>query len=291
MAPHIEPFFDPSTQTLTYVVHDGADAVVIDAVLDYDGSSGETSTASLDRLAAYVRARGLTVHWALETHPHADHLTGGAWLHRHLGARTAIGARIVEVQAVFRDIYQLGADFPVDGRQFDRLLHDGDAIEAGAVRVDVIATPGHTPACVTYRVGDAVFTGDALFIHDYGTGRCDFPNGSPPDLYDSIQRLYALPDDTRVFPAHDYQPGGRALIWQTTIGRSKAANVQLCAATRRDDYIAFRRERDQCLSAPKLLWQSVQVNIDGGRLPRGRILRIPLNRTAPTDDDGTPIAR
>lgn len=291
MTAHVEPFFDPATQTLTYVVHEGRDAVVIDAVLDYDPAASEVSTASVERIAAYARAHDLVVHWALETHCHADHLSGGAWLRRHLGARTAIGARIVEVQATFRAIYELGSDFPVDGRQFDRLLADGEVVEAGALRVAVIATPGHTPACVTYHVEDAIFTGDALFIHDYGTGRCDFPNGSPPDLYDSIVRLYALPDATRVFPAHDYQPGGRALVTETTIGRSKADNIQLRATTGRDEYIRFRRERDQTLSAPKLLWQSVQVNLDGGRLPRGphRFLKIPLALRTPVDDDGTAI--
>jgi glyoxylase-like metal-dependent hydrolase (beta-lactamase superfamily II) len=282
---HVETFFEPVTQTLTHVVSEGRDAVVIDAVLDYDPAASQTSTSSLEQLAAYVRGQGLAVHWALETHPHADHLSGGAWVARHLGAKTAIGARIVEVQAVFKDIYQL--DFAIDGSQFDRLLADGDVIEAGALRVEVIATPGHTPACVTYHAGDAIFTGDALFADDYGTGRCDFPRGSPPDLYDSIRRLYALPDETRVFPAHDYQPGGRALVTSTTIGRSKASNVQLSATTARDAYVAFRRERDATLSAPRLLWPSVQINLDGGRLPASRVLHLPINRARATDDDGT----
>jgi len=289
----IHHLYDPATQTLTYVVfdEDSRDAVVIDPVLDYDPAAAQTSTASADRVIAFVRERGLTVHWSLETHPHADHLSGGPYLRRHLGAKVAIGAGIVDVQSVFRDVYDLGADFPVDGRQFDRLLRDGEAIEAGAVRVEVIATPGHTPACVTYRVEDALFTGDLLFLHDYGTGRCDFPLGSAASLYDSVMRLYALPDATRVFPAHDYQPGGRPLAWETSIGRSKAENVQLRADTGRDAYIAFRTERDKTLSAPRLLWPSVQVNIDGGNLPGGagrRFLRLPLNRKTPTDDDGTP---
>jgi glyoxylase-like metal-dependent hydrolase (beta-lactamase superfamily II) len=289
----IHPFYEPTVQTLTYVVFDegSRDAVVIDPVLDYDPFAAQTSTAGLDRVIAFVRERGLTVHWSLETHPHADHLSGGRYLRRHLGAKVAIGARIVEVQAVFRDVYDLGDGFPVDGRQFDHLLGDGDVVEAGALRVEVIATPGHTPACVTYRAGDALFTGDLLFLHDYGTGRCDFPLGSGAALYDSVMRLYALPDATRVFPAHDYQPGGRPVAWETTIGRSKAENVQLRADTTRDEYVAFRHERDRTLSAPRLIWPSVQVNIDGGRLPGGagrRFLRIPLNRRTPTDDDGSP---
>jgi glyoxylase-like metal-dependent hydrolase (beta-lactamase superfamily II) len=283
----VEPFFEPVTQTLSYVVHAGADAVVIDPVLEYDPIASRTSTAALEKIAAFVRARGLTVHWSLETHPHADHLSGGRWIARHLGAKLAIGARIVEIQQVFRDVYQLGEAFPIDGRQFDRLLADGDVVEAGAVRLDVIATPGHTPACLTYRAGDTIFTGDTLFIDDYGTGRTDFPRASAPDMYDSVQRLYALPDDTRVCPGHDYLPNGRALIWHTTIGRSKQANVQLRAATTRDEFVAFRRARDATLAPPRLLWASVQVNIDGGRLPASRLLRVPINRGAPTDDDGS----
>jgi glyoxylase-like metal-dependent hydrolase (beta-lactamase superfamily II) len=283
---HVEPFYEPVTQTLAYVVHERGDAVVIDPVLDYDPIASQTSTRSLEAITAYVSEHSLSVRWTLETHPHADHVSGARWIARRFGAKTAIGARITEVQAVFRDVYQLGDALPIDGRQFDRLLADGDVIEAGALRVGVIATPGHTPACVTYQVGDTIFTGDALFVHDYGTGRCDFPRGSAAALYDSIQRLYALPDDTRVCPCHDYLPNGRALIWHTTIGRSKAENVQLTARTTRDEFIAFRAERDKTLSPPKLLWPAVQINLAGGRLPAARLLRIPINRARPTDDDG-----
>ena len=286
MSAHVEPFFEPVTQTLAYVVHEGSDAVVIDPVLDYDPIASQTSTRALEAIAAYVSEYSLSVRWTLETHPHADHVSGARWVARRFGAKTAIGARITEVQAVFRDVYQLGDALPIDGRQFDRLLADGDVIDAGALRVGVIATPGHTPACVTYRVGDTIFTGDALFVHDYGTGRCDFPRGSAAALYDSIQRLYALPDDTRVCPCHDYLPNGRALIWHTTIGRSKAENVQLTARTTRDEFIAFRAARDKTLSPPKLLWPAVQINLAGGRLPAARLLRIPINRARPTDDDG-----
>jgi glyoxylase-like metal-dependent hydrolase (beta-lactamase superfamily II) len=282
---HVEPFFEPVTQTLTYVVHAGTDAVVIDPVLDYDPIASQTATRALEAIAEYVSAHSLSVHWSLETHPHADHLSGARWIARRFGARIAIGARVTEVQAVFRDVYQLGDALPADGRQFDRLLADGDVIEAGRLRLDVMATPGHTPACVTYRCGDTVFTGDALFIHDYGTGRCDFPRGSAAALYDSIKRLYALPDDTRVCPCHDYLPGGRPLVWHTTIGRSKAENVQLTAATTRDEFVAFRVGRDKTLAPPRLLWPAVQMNLAAGRLPPGRLLRIPINRGRATDDD------
>jgi glyoxylase-like metal-dependent hydrolase (beta-lactamase superfamily II) len=291
----LRPFFDPATSTLTYLVWDPTtrDAVVIDPVMDFDPAASRTSTGSVEQLAAAVRERGLTVHWVLETHPHADHLSGSQWLRRHLGAKIAIGERIREVQACFKPILGLGPELADDGRQFDRLLADGEVLHAGSIAIEVIATPGHTPACLTYRIEDTIFTGDALFVHDYGTGRCDFPRGSAGDLYDSIQRLYRLPDATRVCPAHDYQPGGRELIWHTTIGRSRAENVQLSGTRERADFIQFRTERDKTLSAPKLLYPSVRVNLDAGRLPAAdatgrRYLTVPLNPDRATDDDGTP---
>jgi glyoxylase-like metal-dependent hydrolase (beta-lactamase superfamily II) len=291
----LRPFFDPATQTLTYLVWDPAtkDAVVIDPVLDFDGAAARTSTGSVEKVAAAVRELGVTLHWVLETHPHADHLSASQWLRRHLGAKLAIGERIREVQACFQPLFGLGPEFRVDGSQFDRLLADGEVLHAGSIAIEVIATPGHTPACVTYKIEDTIFTGDALFIHDYGTGRCDFPCGSAAKLYDSIQRLYALPPETRVCPAHDYQPGGRELIWHTTIGASRAKNIQLQAETTRDAFIEFRTDRDKTLSTPKLYYPSVLVNLDGGRLPRAnaagkRYLTIPLDLGLPVDDDGTP---
>jgi glyoxylase-like metal-dependent hydrolase (beta-lactamase superfamily II) len=294
----VEPFFDPTTFTLTYVVSDPVtrDAVVIDPVLDYDPGAGTTSTASVDRVSEHVRRERLRVHYILETHAHADHLSGSQLLRRRFDARIAIGERIREVQATFRDIFDLPASFATDGSQFDRLLADGDLVRAGSLSIEVIATPGHTPACVTYRIEDAVFTGDALFTEDYGTGRCDFPRGSAEALYDSIQRLYALPDETRVFVGHDYQPGGREVRWMTTIGASKAHNPQLDARTPRDEFVARRRARDAALPAPRLLFPSVQVNVDAGRLPRPhengtRYLVIPLNRMRAADDAGEPLPR
>lgn len=265
----IQAFFDPETFTLSYVVFDltSRDAVVIDPVLDYDVLASTIATSSLEKVADFARDRQLRVHYVLETHAHADHLSGSQWLKERFGARIAIGERIREVQETFKHVLDL-THLATDGSQFDRLLQDGDVIEAGTLGIEVIATPGHTPACVTYRIGDALFTGDALFMHDYGTGRCDFPRGSAEALYESVaHRLYTLPDSTRVYPGHDYQPGGRAVAWETTIGRSKQENPQLSAATSKEEFVATRTARDRTLKQPRLLYPSVQVNIDGGRLP------------------------
>lgn len=293
----IETLYDPATFTLTYVVYDpnSRDAVVIDPVLDYDPLASSTATASLERLDAFLKKERLEVHYVLETHAHADHLSGSQWLKRRYDAKVGIGARITEVQSTFKDVFDLGAAFSVDGSQFDRLLQDGEKIRAGTLELDVIATPGHTPACVSYKIDDAVFTGDALFIEDYGTGRCDFPRGSADALYTSVHdRLYALPDATRVFVGHDYQPNGRAMRAETTIGKSKETNIQLRAATTRSEFVQMRNARDATLTAPRLLYPSVQVNVNAGRLPRPRengrrYLTIPLELRRKTDDDGTPL--
>lgn len=294
---NIESLFDPATSTVTYVVFDPKtrDAIVIDPVLDYDVLSSQTSTASIGRVETFLKEKGLTLHYVLETHAHADHLSGSQYLKRRFDAPVAIGAAIADVQKVFAGVFDLGERFPTDGSQFDRLLADGEKITAGSLQIEVIATPGHTPACVTYRLGDAVFTGDALFIEDYGTGRCDFPSGSAEALYTSVhERLYALPDATRVFVGHDYQPNGRALRWETTIGASKESNIQLRASTSRADFVKRRTERDATLTPPRLLFPSVQVNIDAGRLPKPhangrRYLTIPLDMKKTTNDDGTPV--
>jgi glyoxylase-like metal-dependent hydrolase (beta-lactamase superfamily II) len=293
----IETFFDPATFTLTYVAYDPSsrDAVVIDPVLDYDPLSSSTSTASLERLDAFLRKEALKVHFVLETHAHADHLSGSQWLRRRHDAKVGIGARITEVQSTFKDVFDLGPAFAVDGSQFDRLFEDGEKVRAGTLEIEVIATPGHTPACVSYAIGDAVFTGDALFIEDYGTGRCDFPRGSADALYTSVhERLYTLPDATRVFVGHDYQPNGRQLRAETTIGASKEANVQLRASTTRREFVAAREARDAKLAPPRLLYPSVQVNVNAGRLPPPRengrrYLTIPLDLPRKTDDDGTTV--
>jgi glyoxylase-like metal-dependent hydrolase (beta-lactamase superfamily II) len=269
----VQELYDPATFTLTYVVFDEAtrDAVVIDPVLDYDQASSTVRTHSVDRLVDFVRQHELRVHWVLETHAHADHLSASQVLKKRLEARIAIGARIVEVQQIFRDVFDLGKAFPTDGRQFDRLLRDREVLEAGALKISVLPTPGHTPACVSYLIGDAVFTGDALFMDDYGTGRTDFPGGSAAQLYRSVHDvLYALADETRVFVGHDYQPNGRDLRFETTIGRSKHANVQLRADTTEPTFVEFRKARDATLRAPQLLLPSVQVNIAAGALPARR---------------------
>ncbi len=294
----IETFYDAATYTLTYVVWDptSRDAVVIDPVLDYDPLGSKTATTSVATVEAFIKRENLKLHYVLETHAHADHLSGSQYLKRRFDARVAIGARIDEVQKVFKGVFDLPEAFATDGSQFDKRFDDGEKVKAGTLEVEAIATPGHTPACLTYKIGDAVFTGDALFIEDYGTGRCDFPGGSADTLYTSVhERLYSLPDATRVFVGHDYQPNGRELRYETTIGKSKEANIQLRASTSREDFVAARKARDAKLVAPRLLFPSVQVNIDAGKLPKPhangrRYLAIPLDLAKKTDDDGTPIA-
>lgn len=289
----VEAFFDKRTSTLTYAVYaaDSGDAVVIDPVLDYELGASATSYESVNRVTRFLRDRELALHYILETHAHADHLSGSQVLKRRFpGAKIAIGEHITSVQAIFKGIFDLPGDFPTDGSQFDQLFRDGDLVRAGSLEFEVIATPGHTPACVTYRFGNVLFTGDALFMPDMGTGRCDFPGGSAADLYDSIQKLYRFPDNTRVFVGHDYQPGGRELAYETTIAEEKAHNVQLPAGRDKATFVAFRQNRDKTLEAPKLLLQSVQVNVDAGCLPGThsngiRYLRIPINAFRPQNED------
>lgn len=282
----IESFFDEATYTLTYVVYDPAtkDAVVIDPVLDYDPAAVKTSHASIRKLMDFVTGRDLNVHYILETHAHADHLSGAHDMReRYLSeAKIAIGEKITVVQETFKEIFNFPASFRTDGSQFDRLLKDGERLEAGSLAIEVIATPGHTPACVSYRIGDAVFTGDALFMPDYGTGRCDFPAGNAQALYHSVtQRLYKLPGATRVFVGHDYMPQGRALAFETTIAASREHNVQLRNGVSEEEFVAFRRGRDAKLAAPRLIFPSVQVNIAAGQFPaaeaNGRVyLKLPV---------------
>jgi glyoxylase-like metal-dependent hydrolase (beta-lactamase superfamily II) len=282
----IEAFFDNRTYTLTYVVFDPEtrDAVIIDPVLDYEPVGSKVFTESVEQVLDFVNKGELKVHAILETHAHADHLSGSQELKKALpGVEVIIGAKITAVQDLFKGFFDLPADFPTDGRQFDRLLDDGEELTAGTITIKAIATPGHTPACLSYLIDDAVFTGDALFMPDYGTGRCDFPAGDPRDLYNSVhERLYALPDATRVFVGHDYLPDGRDLAYESTIGEEKAKNVQLPADRSEADFVTFRAERDATLAAPKLIYQSVQVNIDAGHLPPAagngrRYFRLPIN--------------
>lgn len=291
---HIKTFYDEDTSTLTYVVYDERtkDAVVIDPVLDYDPKASKVTAKAVNEVTAFVKAEQLNLRYILETHAHADHLSGAQLLRRRFeGAKVAIGEHITKVQAMFKTIFDLPQDFATDGSQFDRLLADGERFEAGSILIEVIYTPGHTPACVSYLIDDALFTGDTIFMPDMGTGRCDFPGGSAAQMYNSVHdRLYALPDQTRVFVGHDYQPGGRALAYETTIAQSKAGNVQLSQPTTEAEYLEFRQRRDATLDAPRLLFQSVQVNVDAGKLPSPqpnelRYLRIPINVFRPEVDE------
>ncbi len=281
----VQHFFDKLTFTLTYVVHDPETrtGVVIDPVTNFDPASGGTSNDSSEEVAAYLDEHRLTVPYVLDTHAHADHLTGMPYFRDRYGCRTVIGKAITEVQALFRDVFNLGAAFPVDGSQFDVLLQDGEELEAGPLRIRALHTPGHTPACLTYQIGDALFVGDAIFMPDFGTGRCDFPGGSAEALYDSIQKLYAFPDETRIFTGHDYLPGGRELRFESSVAEQKRSNIQLQGDAAREDYIRFRKERDAGLAVPKLILPSLQVNIRAGLLPEPEdngtsYLKIPLNR-------------
>jgi len=291
MTMKIKPFFDTRTSTMTYVVYDpdSADAVVIDPVLDYEPIGSRLWTESVDSVIDFIHSCDLRPRYILETHAHADHLSGAQLIKEAFPeAQLAISRNITVVQEFFRNVFNLPDDFPTDGSQFDRLLDDNEQFAAGSLHIGVIYTPGHTPACATFRIEDAIFTGDALFMPDMGTGRCDFPAGSAHELYRSItQRIYTLPDDTRVFVGHDYQPGGRALAFETTVGAQKNGNVQLKADTGEADFISFRTGQDRTLAAPRLLFQSMQVNIDAGSMPDSPggkpYLKIPVNvfRPAP----------
>jgi len=283
-SPDVRGFFDPATHTVTYLVSDPAtgQAAIIDPVLDFDAPSARTSTRSIDAVMAVLRSQGLTLALVLETHAHADHLTAAAHLRGATGVSIGIGGRITQVQSVFGPLF--GADdVRPDGAVFDHLYADGDAFALGDLTVEVIHTPGHTPACVSYRIGDAVFTGDTLFMPDYGTARTDFPGGDARTLYRSIQRLLTLPDDTRIFVGHDYLPQSRTdYRLETTVARQRAHNIHIGGGVSEDAFVAMREARDATLGAPQLILPSLQVNIRAGDLPPPdangqRYLRLPLN--------------
>jgi glyoxylase-like metal-dependent hydrolase (beta-lactamase superfamily II) len=279
----IQPFFDEQTSTLTYVVADGRTAVVIDPVRNFDPKSARTSWRSSEEVAAHLDRKGLSVPYVIDTHAHADHMTGLPFFKARYGAQSVTGARIGEIQRVFRDIYDLGETFPVDGSQFDLLIDEGMKLGFGSLEVEALHTPGHTPAHMSWKIGDAVFLGDTLFTPDYGSARCDFPGGSASTLYDSIQRLYAMPDATRLFVCHDYRPGGRPVAHQSTVDEQKRKNVQIDAHTTREQYVAFREKKDAELEAPALILPSIQVNIRAGELPEPAAngiayLKIPLDK-------------
>ena len=281
--PRVHAQFDEATHTVSYVVWDPATcrAAIIDPVLDYDHRTGRVSHRSADDLLGIVADRGLSVDWVLETHAHADHLSAAPYLKEKTGAPIGIGARITEVQRTFAPVFGLD-DVSGDGREFDRLFRDGETIAIGGLQVEVMHTPGHTPACVSYRIGEAVFVGDTLFMPDYGTARADFPGGDARTLYRSIHRLLALPDATRLYLCHDYKaPGRDHFAWETTVGEEKTRNIHVGGGVDEASFVAMREARDATLAAPVLLLPSLQVNIRAGRLPDPdrdgrRFLRIPL---------------
>lgn len=280
----IQAFFDEPTNTVTYLVSDPLtrQAAVIDPVLDYDHRSGRCSTASAAAVLDAAQQAGLTIAWILETHAHADHLSGAPYLKQHTGAPVAIGERIREVQAIFRPVFNLD-DVAGDGAEFDRLLADGDTLPLGGLSIHTLHTPGHTPACVSYRISDAVFVGDTLFMPDYGTARADFPGGDARVLYRSIRRLLALPPETRLFMCHDYKaPGRDHYAWETSVAAQRSGNIHVREDIGEAEFVTMRQARDATLSMPRLILPSIQVNMRGGRWPEPEdngisYLKIPLN--------------
>ena len=285
MQAHVEAFFDPATFTYSYVVSDPATrrCAIVDSVLDYDPAAGRTSHHNADRLIAYVLEQDLKVDWLLETHVHADHLSAALYLKRELGGQLAIGEQITVVQNTFGKLFNAGPEFATDGRQFDRLFADGERFQVGTIEARVIHTPGHTPACLTYVIGDAAFVGDTLFMPDYGTARCDFPGGDARVLFRSIRKLFDLPEQTRLFMCHDYKaPGREEFLNETTVAEERAHNVHVHEGVSEDDFVAMRRARDATLGMPTLILPSVQVNMRAGQLPPPedngtRYLKIPLD--------------
>lgn len=285
MAPEVKAFFDDATNTVSFVIKDpdSASVAIVDSVLDFNFSNGHTDTASADEVIAYVRANDLKVEWILESHVHADHLSAAPYIQQQVGGKIGIGANITIVQDVFGKVFNEGSEFQRDGSQFDKLFVDGDTIEIGGLKVDVMHTPGHTPACMTYVVGDAAFVGDTMFMPDFGTARCDFPGGSAEDLYASIQKILTLPDDTRIFVGHDYKaPGREEFAWETTVAEQKALNIHVGAGKGEGEFVEMRTDRDAQLSMPKLIVPSIQINMRAGQMPEpeenGQVyLKVPVN--------------
>jgi len=269
MKPKVKSFFDPATFTITHVVRepDGPHCAIVDPVRDFDPKSGRTSTASANAVIAYVEQEGLTVDWILETHAHADHLTAAPYLKEKLGGKIAIGEHIKTVQEVFSGVFHTEPGFATDGSQFDHLFADGDTFKIGALEGRVMHTPGHTPACITYVIGDAAFVGDTMFMPDYGTARCDFPGGDAKTLYASINKVLSLPPETRLFMCHDYGPDGRDYAWETTVAEEKAKNIHVHDGVDEAAFVKMRTERDTTLDMPVLILPSVQVNMRAGEMP------------------------
>ncbi|WP_209598122.1 MBL fold metallo-hydrolase [Ruegeria sp. HKCCSP351] len=286
MTPKVNAFFDEQTFTVSYVVHEpqGRACAIIDSVLDFDHASGRTATTSADKIIDFVRAQDLKVEWILESHVHADHLSAAPYLQQELGGKIGIGDQIVTVQDTFGKVFNEGTEFQRDGSQFDALFKEGDSFHIGQMRGDVLHTPGHTPACMTYVIGDAAFVGDTLFMPDFGTARCDFPGGSSATLFQSIQKILSLPDNTRIYVGHDYKaPGRDEYAWETTVGEQKALNVHIGQGRSIEDFVEMRDARDATLAMPRLILPSLQVNMRAGQMPpadeQGDVfLKLPVNK-------------
>jgi glyoxylase-like metal-dependent hydrolase (beta-lactamase superfamily II) len=285
MTPAVHGFFDEATNTITYVVvePEGRACAVIDSVLDFDYASGRTDTRSADAVIDFIGKERLDLKWILETHVHADHLSAAPYIQERLGGQIGIGDRITVVQETFGKVFNEGTRFQRDGSQFDKLFLDGDSIHIGQMRCDVMHTPGHTPACLTYVIGDAAFVGDTLFMPDFGTARCDFPGGSAEVMFDSVQKILSLPDSTRIFVGHDYKaPGRETFAWESTVGAQKALNVHVGAGKSKEDFVAMRTTRDASLAMPRLIIPSLQVNMRAGQMPEPEengksYLKVPIN--------------
>ncbi|MHA1127492.1 MAG: MBL fold metallo-hydrolase [Alphaproteobacteria bacterium] len=285
MKPEVKAFFDNATNTVSFLIKDpdSQSVAIIDSVLDFNFANGHTNTKSADEVIAYVKANDLKVEWILESHVHADHLSAAPYIQEQVGGKIGIGSNITIVQDVFGKVFNEGSEFQRDGSQFDKLFVDGDTIEIGGLSVDIMHTPGHTPACMTYVVGDAAFVGDTMFMPDFGTARCDFPGGSADDLYASIQKILALPDETKIFVGHDYKaPGRDEFAWETTVAEQKALNVHVGAGKDKVDFVKMRTDRDAQLAMPKLIVPSIQVNMRAGQMPaaeeNGQVyLKVPIN--------------
>ncbi len=284
LKPEVQGFFDPATSTISYIVKDPASAscAIIDSVMDIDYAAGRITHDHADLLIDSVRERGLRLEWIIETHVHADHLSAAPYIQGQLGGKVGIGANILVVQDTFGKIFNEGTEFQRDGSQFDRLFQDGDSYRIGTMEAIALHTPGHTPACMTHVIGDAAFVGDTLFMPDGGSARADFPGGDPGALYDSIQKVLALPDAMRLFMCHDYGPNGRAIAWETTVAEERAHNIHVGAGQSREAFIAFRTARDATLEMPRLIIPALQVNMRAGEVPTDRdgnpVLKVPVNR-------------
>ena len=281
--PDVQAFFDEATNTISYIVKDpsSSSCAIIDSVMDIDYAAGRITFEHADKLIKYIEEQGLSLEWIIETHVHADHLSAAPYIQQKLGGKIGVGGKITVVQEVFGKVFNEGTEFQRDGSQFDKLFDDGDVYSVGDMRCFVMSTPGHTPACMVHVMGDAAFVGDTLFMPDGGSARCDFPGGSAEELYDSIMKVLALPDETRLFMCHDYGPNGRDIQWETTVADEKANNIHVGAGKTKEEFVKFRTERDAQLAMPKLIIPSLQVNMRAGEVPRDKdgnpVLKVPVN--------------